>query len=58
MNMSVKKNEVKEAAMMFSSRRDESRKSLRKVPFEESPTAPLRVKRQARNLSIYNNLTQ
>ena len=58
MNMDVKKNEVKEAAMMFSSRWDESWKSMQKVLFEESPTAPLRVKRQARNSNVYNNLTK
>ncbi len=56
--MNLKKNEVKEAATMLSKRRDESRKSLRKAPFAETPTAPLRVKRQARNSGIYNNLTK
>lgn len=58
MNIDVKKNEVKEAAMMFSRRRDESWKSLQKVPFAESTIDSLRAKKQARNLSIYNNLTK
>ena len=58
MNIYVKKNEVKEMAVMLNSRRDESWKSMQKVLFEESPTAPLRVKRQARNSGIYNNLTK
>ena len=56
MNMNVKKNEVKEAAMMLSSRWDESRQSMPQIPFVESPTAPLLVKKRAWNLSIYNNL--
>lgn len=58
MNMNVKKNEVKEMAMMLNSCRNESRKSLCKALFAETPTALLRVKRQARNSSIYNNLTK
>ena len=58
MNMNLKKKEVKEAAMMLNNRRDESWKSLQKVPFAESTTASLRAKKQARNLSIYNNLTK
>ena len=58
MNMDVKKNEVKEMAVMLDSRRDEAWKSMQKVLFEESSTTPLRVKRQARNSGIYSNSTQ
>ena len=56
--MNLKKNEVKEKARMLNNRRDEAWKSMQKVLFEESPTAPLRVKRQARNSNVYNNLTK